>query len=191
MHAPVLGQGWNDSAITCLLKPGGYLPGFRDEMTESNANPSILSRPAYKPTGYHQCSPFSRCSQLSYPGLNASNPTAFLPYVMPPIRPTGRRTCPSSQLCVWLRGIERPWPTSGSMRFFSSLTASSRAQKFTPSRIARTPVFFPGVAGLRLSNSLTSCRWHSVAKTDSFTRGGLTMRDGAGCSPLISHSLTP
>jgi len=92
--------------------------------------------------------------------------------------------------------------------FRSSLIASSRAQNLTPSMIASTPVFLPGVA--LLSNSFVSMSLPSILKIalphgyqylfkdnqtksplTSFTRLAFTSLHPAGVNPVKTHSLTP
>ena len=73
--------------------------------------------------------------------------------------------------------------------FLSSLIASSLTQNLTPSIIANTPVFLPGVA--LLSNSVVENSLPSILNTASFTREGLTSVQGAGVRPLNDHSDVP
>lgn len=75
------------------------------------------------------------------------------------------------------------------MIFLSSLIASSLTQNLTPSMIANTPVFLPGVA--LLSNSVVDNNFPSILKMASFTREGLTSVQGAGVRPLNDHSDVP
>lgn len=82
-----------------------------------------------------------------------------------------------------------PELTAGSIRFLSSLIASSLTQNLVPSIIARTPVFFPGVA--LLSNSFVLSNLPSIEKMDSFTLLAFTVLHGAGVNPLRLHSLSP
>jgi hypothetical protein len=75
------------------------------------------------------------------------------------------------------------------MMFLSSLIASSLAQNLTPSTIARTPVFLPGVA--LLSNSFVSTSFPSIEKIASWTLAALIDLHGAGCKPVSAHSDVP
>ena len=93
-----------------------------------------------------------------------------LPYIIPPKRLIGRKI-------------------AGSSIFLSSFKASSRAQNRIPSTIARTPVFFPGVA--RLSNSCVENSFASTEKIASLTREHLTTVQVAGVRPESAHSLIP
>ena len=79
--------------------------------------------------------------------------------------------------------------TAGSIRFLSSLIASSLAQNLTPSTTANTPVFLPGVA--LLSNSWVFINLHSAEKMASLTLLAFTCEQGAGVKPLNAHSETP
>lgn len=79
--------------------------------------------------------------------------------------------------------------TPGSMRFLSSLIASSLTQNLTPSTTANTPVFLPGVA--LLSNSVVDSSFPSMLKIASLTREALTSVHGAGVRPLKDHSEVP
>ena len=103
-------------------------------------------------------------------GLGISTPSVVLPYVIPP------------SLLIGLK-------IAGSMMFFSSLIASSLTQNLTPSTIANTPVFFPGVA--LDSNSCVENSFPSMEKMASLTRLGFTSLDGAGVRPVSAHSLMP
>ena len=110
------------------------------------------------------------CCFSSQSGLGISTPVTVLPYVIPPSRLMGRSI-------------------AGSMRFLSSLIASSRTQNLTPSMIANTPVFFPFVA--RLSNSLVSINLPSMANMLSLTRLQATEVHLAGVNPDKAHSEIP
>ena len=79
--------------------------------------------------------------------------------------------------------------TIGSIRFLSSLIASSLTQNLTPSTIANTPVFFPGVC--LDSNSCVDTNLPSTLNTASFTRDACTALLGAGVRPESAHSEMP
>ena len=79
--------------------------------------------------------------------------------------------------------------TAGSRRLRSSLRASERAQKRTPSRTTRVPVLRPGVAGFLLTSSRALSSRHSTLNTASPTRGAATSRQSnTGVRPDRSHS---
>lgn len=96
---------------------------------------------------------------------------------------------PCSKLVEELYFVSLQPLTSGSMRFFSSLIASSLAQNRIPSMMASTPVFFPGET--LLSNSFVSTSFASTENTDSLTRDALIFVHGAGRNPVSAHSDIP
>ena len=120
--------------------------------------------------GLIKCSNSPAFFESSKSGLGSSKNPVVLPYVIPPKRLIGFRI-------------------AGSIAFLSSLIASSLAQNRVPSMIARTPVFFPGVA--LLSNSFVSISLPSIEKIASLTREAFTVVHGAGCNPDIAHSEMP
>ena len=136
----------------------------------SSTSPSLLCLYCSSPFPFTNPSVSPSFSFSAKSGLGSSHPSTVLPYMIPP---------------NLLIGLKIP----GSIIFLSSLIASSLTQNLTPSTIASTPVFFPGVA--RLSNSCVLCNFPSMLKTASFTLEHFTSVQGAGVRPERGHSETP